>query len=46
MRVVQNVRMPHPVADDVAATLSLTLYSTAVAVGFARVFAGWQFAGH
>lgn len=32
-----------PLAEELAAAVPLALYSAAVAAGFARVFAGWQF---
>jgi transglutaminase-like putative cysteine protease len=39
-------RLRHtPIERDATATLALALYSTAVAVGFARVFSGWDFLG-
>jgi transglutaminase-like putative cysteine protease len=34
---------PPSLERDVAATLAVTLYSLAVALGFARVFSGWEF---
>jgi transglutaminase-like putative cysteine protease len=36
-------RPVRPLGRDVAATVTLTCYSAAVAIGFARVFSGWDF---
>jgi hypothetical protein len=34
---------PRPLTEELAAAVPLALFSAAVAAGFARVFAGWQF---
>lgn len=43
MRASSTAHPTHPMADDLGATIPLTLFSATVAAGFARVFAGWQF---
>jgi transglutaminase-like putative cysteine protease len=42
-RAVDRRRLGAPVERDVAATLAVTGYTLAVAIGFARVFSGWAF---
>ncbi|MDX2380040.1 MAG: DUF3488 and transglutaminase-like domain-containing protein [Acidimicrobiia bacterium] len=43
MALIRNARTARPLADDVGAAVALALYSGAMAAGFARVFAGWDF---
>lgn len=42
-RAAPEIVAEHSFADELIATVALTLFSLAVAAGFARVFSGWEF---